>query len=86
MSAILKTEPLETIFNHGITDDEFEAIFDFIETQADYEAHLSATDALIDLHKLYQLRNDTTQADRFFSRLDTKSQQRLRLHCCIVNN
>jgi hydroxymethylpyrimidine pyrophosphatase-like HAD family hydrolase len=47
MNAIVKPEKIETIFNHQVTKEEFKQLFDFEESQEDYEFALSQTDAYI---------------------------------------
>ena len=83
MSAVLKTEHLETIFDHAITDNEFEILFGFLETQADYVFALDHTDADIDLYQLYQLRGDVKTAALYLQKLDTETRKRITLHCCL---
>jgi len=83
MSAVLKTDKLETIFDHDISDNEFEMLFGFLETQADYEFALDHTDADIDLYQLYQLRGDIKMAALYLQKLDIETRKRITIHCCL---
>lgn len=84
MNTVLKPQHIETIFDHDITDDEFEGLFDFLESQSDYEFELSQVDAYVDLHHLYELRNDEKMAKFYLNKLDEKTKRRVSMRCCMA--
>ena len=62
MSAIIKSEHIETIFDHGVTDVEMLELTDgYPESKEEYIYGLDQDSAYADLHRLYIMRND---ADR----------------------
>jgi hypothetical protein len=83
MNAVLKPQHIETIFDHDITDDEFEELFDFLESQSDYEFALSQTDAFVHLHRLYELRGNEKLAKFYLNQLDEKTKKRVSMRCCV---
>lgn len=84
MNAVLKPQSIETIFDHDITDDEFEELFDFLESQSDYEFQLSQSDAYVDLHHLYELRDNGKMAKFYLNKLDEKTKKRVSMRCCVA--
>jgi hypothetical protein len=83
MNTVLKPQHIETIFDHNITDDEFEELFDFLESQPDYEFQLGQSDAYVDLHHLYELRGNEKMAGFYLNKLDEKTKKRVSMRCCI---
>jgi hypothetical protein len=89
MSAILKPEPFETIFDHGVTDAEIQALTDgYPETQEEYFYGLDHDSAYADLFRLYRLRGDTDKAAYFMEKIEDNSfkfQFKAR-PCCSVHS
>ncbi len=82
MNAVVQPQKIETIFDHHITEDEFKQLFDFEESQEDYEYTLSQTDAYVDLHYLYELRGNLERAQFYLNQLDEKTRNQLTMRCC----
>jgi|GEM_PF-936213 len=89
MSAILKPEPLETIFDHGITDDELWQLTDGNPEPLDeYLYGLSQDSAYADLYRLYGIRGNTDRALYFMEQIQDqgfKFQFKAR-PCCAVHS
>lgn len=84
MNAVVKAQHIETIFDHNITNDEFEELFDFLESQSDYEFQLNQSDAYVDLHHLYELRDNEKMAKFYLNKLDEKTKKRVSMRCCMA--
>lgn len=83
MNAVVQPTKIETIFDHHVTEDEFKQLFDFEESQEDYEYALSQTDAYVDLHYLYELRGNLERAQFYLNQLDEKNRNQLTMRCCL---
>jgi hypothetical protein len=84
MSAVLKENYVETIFDHGVTDDEMINLFGYIEEIDIYSYKLSNDFALGDLYRLYKLRGKEKSANEFLSKLSSESEKEniTRSGCC----
>jgi len=69
MSAVLKTEQLETIFDHGVTMAELIQLFGETEDVDNYLYALSQDSAYADLYFLYMARDDSKTALSFLNKI-----------------
>ena len=83
MSAVLRLEKIETIFDHGVTDEEFMSLYGFTETREDYEYALGQNDAYRDLYSLYLNRGDSVKAETFLAKIDPTTRQRALQGGCV---
>ncbi len=84
MSAVVKEDHVESIFDHDVTEDEQMALFDFIETPDDYLFAMPQNNAWADIYSLYQLRGNDKKAEFYLNKI---TNQRLiddlvRVPCC----
>ena len=74
MNPVLKTNKLETIFEHGVTDNELSTLFyGAPEPENEYRDGLSHDGLLVDIVRLYQLRGNTDAANRYLSLIEDAS-------------
>lgn len=86
MSAVLKPEKLETIFNHEVTEAEFEELLGEPESLDDYLYALSQDSAYAHLYFLYDLRGDSQTAKAFLAKIQDKNYRRdISLSGCMVS-
>ena len=85
MSAVLKPEKIETIYDHGVTESEILALTNgYPETQEEYFEALSQDGAYADLFRLYRLRGNKDKASYYLERIEDpafKNQFKMR-PCC----
>ena len=89
MSAVLKENHIETIFDHGVTDDERLVLAKgYAESIDDYLYGLDQDSAYADLYRLYIIRKDTDQASAFLEKIKEpgfKNQFKMR-PCCAMHS
>ena len=89
MSAVLKTQQLETIFDHGVTDSELSQLFyGAPEPEHEYLEGLGHDSLLVDIVRLYQLRGNTDIANRYLSAINDPSihSELSTRGCCVVHS
>lgn len=87
MSAVLKPQTLETIFDHNVTDAEFEELLGEPENLDEYLYALSQDSAYAHLYFLYDLRGDDKTAKEFLNKIQDKNYRRdISLSGCVTNN
>lgn len=89
MSAVLKTEHLETIFDHDVTYSELSQLFyGAPEPENEYLEGLSHDSLLVDIVRLYQLRGNTDAASRYLSSInDPAIRAELATRgCCVAHS
>lgn len=84
MSAVLKNEPVESIFDHGVTDNEMISLFGYVEDMDTYCYLLSNDFALGDLYRLYKLRGKEKTANEFLNKIISEAEKTniTRSGCC----
>ena len=89
MNAVVKTDNhVESIYDHGITDDELnEMFFGQPEPMDEYFEGLSADSLLADIVQLYRMRNDPKKVHHYISRVSNPSirKEMLTRGCCEVH-
>ncbi len=88
MSAVLKPEKIETIYDHGATIEELNQLFyGNPETPEDYLLGLSNDSLLVDIVRLYQLRGQADTANRYASLIKDSSIQAefATKGCCVAH-
>lgn len=89
MSAVLKTEYFETIYDHNVTADEILAMNDgYPETREEYFEVLGHDSAMAGLYRLYSLRGDAEKAIFYMEKIQDNSfkfQFKAR-PCCSVHS
>lgn len=87
MNAVLKHQQFETIFDHGVTDEEMSSLF-FGDTESleDYTAYLAPDSAYSDIARLYRLRHDSTKADAYIAKIKNPAlkTQLITRPCCVA--
>lgn len=74
MSIVVKEQPIETIFDHRISDSEFSELFyGSPESYDDYVDGLSKDSLLVDIVRLYQLRGKPDLANRYLAKISDES-------------
>ena len=89
MSAVVKEKPVETIFDHGVTDDEILKLTNgYPESKEDYFYALSQDSAYADLYRLYVIRGDIDKAAFFLDQVQdiTFRNQFKTRPCCSVHS
>ncbi|SJM96052.1 hypothetical protein [Crenothrix polyspora] len=87
MNAVVKPTKLETIFDHNITDVEFEEILGEPETLDEYLYSLSQDSAYAHLYFLYELREDMETAKLYLNKIkDDRYRKGLSIASCILSN
>jgi hypothetical protein len=88
MSAILKPEPLETIFDHGVTDMEMAQLFGgYPEPRDEYLDGLGYDSLQVDIVRLYRLRGQPDIADKHIHAItDPAIRTELSTRACAVHS
>lgn len=84
MSAVVKDEKIETVFDHGISEAEMINLFGFVEAREIYNDRLSNDFALGDLYLLYHMRGDEKSANAFLNKMSSAAAKAdiTRAGCC----
>ena len=84
MSIVVKEQPIETIFDHDITDGEQVALFDFVDDHDSYFFALSRDSAFADLYRLYTFRKNDEKAASFLNQISNERTKAdlIRVSCC----
>ena len=81
MSAVLQENYVETIFDHGVTDDELSELM--LESKNDYLYSIDQDTAYVDLYWLYDMRGDTNKAHKYLDSIqDLKYRNSITMTCC----
>ncbi|MFI3195121.1 MAG: hypothetical protein QX195_04800 [Methylococcaceae bacterium] len=81
MSAVLKENYVETIFDHGVTDAELSELM--LESKNDYLYSVDQDTAYVDLYWLYDLRGDVNKAHKYLDSIqDSKYRNSVTMTCC----
>ncbi len=89
MNAVVKEHPIETIYDHGITDAEILQLTDgYPETKEEYFYALGQDSAYADLYRLYVIRGNNDKASFYLEKIQDigfKNQFKMR-PCCAVHS
>ena len=88
MSAVLKTEEFETIYDHHVTDDEILAMNDgYPETRDEYFEALGHDSAMAGLYHLYKLRGQPDKAAYYLDQIhDIPFRNQFKIRPCCVHS
>lgn len=89
MSAVLKENPIETIFDCGVTDAELlDLFYGYPETKDEYIDGLSHDGLLVDIVRLYQLRGNDDLARKYLSSITSQSirAELSTRGCCVAHS
>lgn len=78
---------METIYDHGVTEQELDVLyFDDPDSKDDYLAGLSQDSAYADLVRLYRMRDDDAQIENFINHIQNRElrQQVKMTPCCVA--
>jgi len=89
----LNSQGFETIYDHGITDDEILEMCDgYPETREEYFEVLSHDSAMSDLFRLYRMRGQPEKSDHYLEQINDdlfRNQIKMMLKmrpCCLVHS
>lgn len=81
MSAVLKENPIETVFDHHVTDAEIIELM--LEPKHDYLYSIDQDTAYADLYWLYEMRGDANKAHKYLDSIqDSKYRNSIIMTCC----
>jgi len=89
MNTVIKEQLMETIFDHHVTEYELNTLFfGAPESYEEYIDGLSHDGFLVDLVRLYLLRNMPDRANKYLSRIkDSESRSELTMaNCCSTHS
>ena len=89
MSAVLKPKKTETIYDHSVTETELSELFyGFPETHEDYLIGLGSDSLLVDIVRLYELRNQPDIAKRYAAMIEDPSirSEIATMGCCVEHS
>lgn len=70
MSAVLKPQHIETIFDYAVTELELKTLlFGDVETVSEYSEFIDSDSAYADISRLFRLRGDNDSADKFINKI-----------------
>ncbi|GBD39829.1 hypothetical protein HRbin37_02115 [bacterium HR37] len=83
MAEAKEVEKIETIFDHGVSEEELELLFmEKFSRQYYTDTHIKSNQELatIDIVKLYLLRGDRKTAEKYAKKLDPRTAFSLLVH------
>ncbi len=85
MSTVLKTQAIETIFDHGVTKAELDDLLGAPETPEEYFAAIDQDAAYADLYFLYSARGNKQTAASFLAKIkNSRYRNNISLPSCLL--